>query len=63
MIDGTQYAVINVNTFDNVDRADLVEAAATFEGETTEARLARRRRNWTPSAASGERRPTPEREP
>jgi hypothetical protein len=49
-IDGTQYAVVNVNTFDDVDRTELVEAAADFEGETTESRLARRRRNWTPGA-------------
>ncbi|MEZ5832526.1 MAG: hypothetical protein R3D05_15240 [Dongiaceae bacterium] len=57
MIDETQYAVINVNTFDDVDRADLIETATDFEGETTEDRLARRRRNWTPSAvgaASGD---------
>ena len=50
MIDGTQYAVINVNTFDDVNRADLIETATDFEAETTEDRLARRRRNWTPSA-------------
>ena|SRR5215475_13064105 len=47
-IDGTPYAVVNVNTFDDVDRAELVETATDFEGETTEDRLARRRRNWTP---------------
>ena len=50
LIEGTQYAVVNVNTFDNVDRSQLVEAAADFEGETAENRLARRRRNWTPEA-------------
>jgi hypothetical protein len=49
-IDGTQYAVINVNTFDDVDRGELVETATDFEGETTEDRLARRQRNWTPGA-------------
>ena len=47
-IDGTLYAVINVNTFDDVDRGELVETATDFEGETTDDRLARRRRNWTP---------------
>jgi hypothetical protein len=51
MIEGTRYAVVNVNTFDNVDRSQLVETATDFEGETTESRLARRRRNWTPEAA------------
>jgi hypothetical protein len=45
-----RYAVVNVNTFDNVDRSQLVESATDFEGESTESRLARRRRNWTPEA-------------
>jgi cell division GTPase FtsZ len=47
-IEGARYAVVNVNTFDDVDRSQLAEAATNFEGETTEDRLARRRRNWTP---------------
>jgi hypothetical protein len=42
--------VFNVNTFDDVDRSQLVESAADFEGETAENRLARRRRNWTPES-------------
>ena len=50
MIEGTRYAVVNVNTFDGVDRSQLVETATDFEGETMENRLARRRRNWTPEA-------------
>jgi hypothetical protein len=54
LIEGTQYAVVNVNTFDNVARSQLVETAADFEGETTENRLARRRRNWTPEAVGRE---------
>jgi hypothetical protein len=49
-IEGARYAVVNVNTFDNVDRSQLVESATDFERETTEDRLARRRRNWTPEA-------------
>ena len=52
--EGTRYAVVNVNTFDDVDRSQLIEAAADFEGEATETRLARRRKNWTPEAAGGE---------
>jgi hypothetical protein len=48
MIEGARYAVVNVNTFDDVDRSQLVEAASNFEDETTENRLARRRRNWIP---------------
>ncbi len=39
MIDGIRYAVFN---------------ATNFEGETTENRLARRRRNWTPEAVCTE---------
>jgi hypothetical protein len=49
-LDDKRYAVFNVRTFDNVDRSDLVETAADFEGEGTGDRLARRRRNWTPEA-------------
>ena len=49
-IEGRRYAVFNVNTFEGVDRLQLVETPSSFEGETTEDRLARRRRNWTPEA-------------
>ena len=44
MIEGTRYAVVNVNTFDGVDRSQLVETPTDFEGETIENRLARRQR-------------------
>ncbi len=47
-IDNSEYAVVNVNCFDNVDRAELEESATDFEGEATEDRLARRKRNWSP---------------
>jgi len=40
------YAVVNVNVFENVDPSRLQRCAADFEGEDTESRLARRRRNW-----------------
>ena len=52
VIDGKRYAVVNVNTFDDADRSELAEAPSNFEGESTEDRLARRRRNWTPEQAS-----------
>jgi len=48
VIEGARYAVVNVNTFDNVDRSELAETPSNFEGESTESRVARRRRNWTP---------------
>ncbi|MDH3738984.1 MAG: hypothetical protein OER92_07305 [Alphaproteobacteria bacterium] len=47
-IDGSSYAVVNVNCFDDVDRAELVETATDFDGEATDDRLARRQRNWSP---------------
>ena len=40
------YAVVNVNALENVDPSWLRRAAASFEGETVESRLARRQRNW-----------------
>jgi len=45
-IEGATYAVVNVNSFDNVDRARLREQPASFEGEDVAARLDRRRRRW-----------------
>jgi len=55
VLDGTQYAVFNVNTLEVLDRSELLETASNFEGEATDERLARRRRNWTPEAKSGNR--------
>ena len=40
------YAVVNVNTLENVDESWLCRAAANFDGEDIESRLARRQRNW-----------------
>lgn len=45
-IDGHDYAVVNVNTFTNVDRALIAMASADFDGETVTTRLERRRRGW-----------------
>src|SRR5262245_19967103 len=45
-IDGRLYAVVNVNAFEGVDPALLRRASATFDGETEEERLGRRKRNW-----------------
>ena len=45
-IEGRLYAVVNVNTFGNVDPSSLRRFPANFEGEGTEGRLARRKRNW-----------------
>ena len=42
------YAVVNVNTFDGIDPASLARQPVTFEGETSESRLARREQRWIP---------------
>jgi hypothetical protein len=46
VIDGTVYAVVNVNTFEDVDPSVLARMPVTFDGESEHERLARRRRNW-----------------
>ena len=45
-IDGCLYAVVSVNAFENVEPALLRRAPATFEDESEQARLSRRKRNW-----------------
>ena len=53
-IDGRVYAVVSVNAFTNVAASMLRRAPASFEGETTESRLARRARNWVPEVRFAE---------
>jgi hypothetical protein len=50
-IDGHRYAVVNVNTFENVEPSALKRGAADFEGEDMGARLGRRKRNWIPAVS------------
>ena len=45
-IDGRLYAVVNVNAFNDVDAVQLRRTPATFDQESEELRLVRRRRNW-----------------
>lgn len=45
-IDGRLYAVVNANTFEGFDAAQLQRAQVSFDGESEQVRLARRRRNW-----------------
>lgn len=40
------YAVVNANTFENIEPSRLSRTATDFDGERTDARLARRQRNW-----------------
>jgi len=49
-IEGRRYAVVNVNTLEDVDKSQLAEEVTNFEGESEHDRLARRKRNWTPEA-------------
>lgn len=50
-IEGVRYAVFNVRTFEDLDPSELAEAARTFDGEASDARLERRRSHWTPEGA------------
>jgi hypothetical protein len=45
-IEGTLYAVVSVNAFDDVDPGLLRRGCVSFDGEGTGDRLARRQRNW-----------------
>lgn len=48
-IDGRLYAVVNVNCFDDIDRALLRPVPVSFDAEDTEVRLARRAKGWIPT--------------
>jgi hypothetical protein len=48
-IDERLYAVVSVNAFEGIDPSVIRRAPASFDGEDTESRLARRKRNWIPS--------------
>lgn len=45
-IEGRLFAVVSVNAFDDFDRSRLAQAVSNVEGESEDARLARRERNW-----------------
>ena len=45
-IDDRVYAVVSVNAFEGIERSLLRHAPASFDGEGTDSRLARRKRNW-----------------
>lgn len=48
-IDGHEYAVVSVNSFEGVPASMLSRAPASFDGEGQGGRLARRAKNWIPS--------------
>ena len=62
-IDGHLYAVVSINAFDGVEPALLRRAPASFDGESEELRLARRRRNWIGDVEYVEEAPTALRTP
>ena len=45
-IEDQLYAVVSVHAFEEVEPSLLMHAAASFEGQSEEMRLARRKRNW-----------------
>jgi hypothetical protein len=51
LIDGRLYAVVNVNSFDNIERARVSVEPASFDGEDLSSRLERRRRHWIAEVA------------
>ncbi len=48
-IDGNTYAVVSVNALEGVDPTLLSRSPASFDGEDTVSRLARRKKGWIPS--------------
>ena len=49
------YAVVNVNTFDNLESLHLRRQPVSFDGEEQQSRLARRERNWIADVRIAER--------
>jgi hypothetical protein len=47
-IDDHLYAVVSVNAFEGIDPSRIRRSPASFDGEGTDSRLARRKRSWIP---------------
>ena len=45
-IEGRLYAVVSVNAFEGIDQSMLRRTPASFDGEGSDSRLARRQHNW-----------------
>lgn len=59
-IDGRLYAVVNVNTFEGLDRTAIPRQAKDFAGEDSAGRLERRKGHWIPDvriSSAGKSRP------
>lgn len=48
-IDGKLHAVVNVNTFEDTGDLPISDSPTNFDGESTDTRLGRRKRNWIPT--------------
>lgn len=48
-IDDEHYAVVNVNTFEDIGNLSFSSSSTNFDGEDTGSRLERRKRNWIPN--------------
>lgn len=55
-MEGSLYAVVNVNTFSNLDTCELEQSSTDFDGENTGSRLERRRKNWIGTVSIAENR-------
>ena len=51
LIDGKLYAVVNVNAFEGIDQSLIRRMATNFDGEDTDSRVARWKRNWIANVA------------
>ena len=54
-VDGRDYAVVNVNTLDNLDTSLLDHRAASFSEEDVASKLARRQANWIANVTYAQR--------
>ena len=50
--DGKLFATLNVNVLDERDAFTAAAEPVAYDGETAESRIARRRRQWTPTTLS-----------
>ncbi len=48
-IEDNRYAVVNVNSFEDIGQLSFSSSSTDFDGEDTGSRLERRKRNWIPN--------------
>lgn len=59
-IDDQLYAVVNVHAFTNINTRALERSATDFDGEGTDSRLERRKKNWIATVTVHEKRTLPD---